>query len=489
MKSLFLLGLTVIAVAAEVNINEDGVLVLTTDTYAEGLALADYVLVEFYAPWCGHCKALAPEFAKAAKTLQEEHPDASVRLAMVDATVETELGKQYGVRGYPTLKFFYKAGEPKEYGGGRTAPDIVSWLVKKSGPPAVELKTAEEAQALVSSADIVVVAFFADQTSEAANQYLEAAKSLDDVKFAITSDASVAKELDISEGVFLFRKFDEPKLAFEGEVQQAAITSFVSGNQLPLIVEFSDETAPKIFGGEIKIHSLFFLNVAESEALLAEYKSAAKQLKGKAIFVYLDIEKASNARVMEFFNLKKEDGTQLRVVRMGDEMEKFQPDFTELIEANFIKFITDVVDNKVKKHLMTEEVSDDWDKEPVVVLVGKNFEEVAFDKTKDVLVEFYAPWCGHCKALVPIYDELGALYKDNENIVIAKVDSTKNEVEAVKVQGFPTLVLIRSEDNKVINYEGGRTFDELKAFVDSRGEAAADAGAEDDEAKEEHDEL
>lgn len=93
------------------------------------LGSKDIWLVEFYAPWCGHCKKLEPEWNEAASKLK-----GTVKLGKVDATVESSLGQRFGVKGYPSIKVF-GYGEDKsdskayDYQGGREASAIISFAM------------------------------------------------------------------------------------------------------------------------------------------------------------------------------------------------------------------------------------------------------------------------------------------------------------------------------------------------------------------------
>jgi len=145
-------------------------------------------------------------------------------------------------------------------------------------------------------------------------------------------------------------------------------------------------------------------------------------------------------------------------------------------EALKIKAFTNgVLDGSIARHLKSEDIPDNSEN-AVKVVVGKNFNDLVLDPTKNVFVEFYAPWCGHCKSLAPIWDELGEKYKDHPNIVIAKSDATANEFEDVEVQGFPTLKFFPAgEGAEMQDYNGGRTLDDFVKFLEPEA-ASEDAG-------------
>lgn len=104
--------------------------------------------------------------------------------------------------------------------------------------------------------------------------------------------------------------------------------------------------------------------------------------------------------------------------------------------------------------------------EPVKVIVGKTFEEIVKNTSQDVLVEFYAPWCGHCKSLAPIYDAVAKKLLHNRNIVLAKVDSTANEITGVAVKGFPTIKFFpNGKKDSPVDFEGDRTEEGILKYL------------------------
>lgn len=105
---------------------------------------------------------------------------------------------------------------------------------------------------------------------------------------------------------------------------------------------------------------------------------------------------------------------------------------------NLVKFLTDLKNGRLEPFLKSEPIPESNDG-PVKVAVAKNFDEIVTNSGRDALIEFYAPWCGHCKKLAPVYDELGAKLKDDE-VDIVKMDATSNDVPSTyDVRGFPTL--------------------------------------------------
>eukprot|EP00899_Mesostigma_viride_P029416 jgi/Mesvir1/965/Mv17517-RA.1 len=425
---------------------ESAVEVMNSQNFQDFISVHPYVLVEFYAPWCGHCKALEPEFKAAAAIAAEMDPP--IIFGKVDATVEEELAKEHNVEGYPTIVFFSN-GKPSQYTGGRTSKDMLEWLEKKVGPAVRTLESAKDAEEVKARDDIYLVAFFKELAGAEHDEFKAFAESDEvEVPFFQTTDAAVAAVLGITgpaPAIVLRKPFDEGIHKLEGAVSAESLKSFVTAYRVPLVIPFREENAEVIFNSGIPKQVLLFGDTDALDEMAEQYKEVALAFRGKLIFVTFNYDEKETEPVLEFFGLTADSPvTVLGFQALESSAKKYKMDGAVTV-ANMKAFAEDLLADKLKPHLKSEPVPESNDGN-VKVVVGDNFDAIVMDDTKDVLLEVYAPWCGHCKQLAPVYEKLGTRFAAVNSVVIAKMDGTKNEHPAVEIEGFPTLLLFKAGD-------------------------------------------
>ncbi|XP_076877596.1 protein disulfide-isomerase A3 [Brachyhypopomus gauderio] len=467
------------------------VLEFTDDDFDSKIGDHDLILVEFFAPWCGHCKKLAPEYESAATRLK-----GTVSLAKVDCTANSNVCSKYGVSGYPTLKIFRDGEDSGSYDGPRTADGIVSHLKKQAGPASVELKTAEQLEKFIGDRDPSVVGFFADAGSSAQSEFLKAASALrESYRFAHTNLEELLKKHDVEgEDVILFRpprlnnKFEESSVKFvEDKFTSAKIKKFIQDNVFGICPHMTDDNKDQLKGKDLMVAYYdvdYEKNPKGSNYWRNRVMKVAKGFldQGKKLSFAVANKNSFSHDVSEL-GLDAGSG-ELPVVGIrtnkGDKyvmQEEFSRDGKALE-----RFLQDYFDGKLKRYLKSEPIPENNDG-PVKVLVAENFDSIVNDDSKDVLIEFYAPWCGHCKSLEPKYKELGEKLSDDPNVIIAKMDATANDVPSpYEVRGFPTIYFSPAgQKQNPKRYEGGREVSDFISYL--KKEASNPLVAKDTEEK------
>uniref|UniRef100_A0A672N0H8 Protein disulfide-isomerase n=1 Tax=Sinocyclocheilus grahami TaxID=75366 RepID=A0A672N0H8_SINGR len=439
-------------------------------------------------PWCGHCRSLEPIYAEVAGLLK--NGSSEVRLAKVEATEERDLAAEFNVDSFPTLKFFKDGNRQNvtDFSGKRTVKGITRWLERHTGPSATVLNDVKSAEALLDANDVVVVGFFQDLEGDKAKTFYDVTLIAVDVNFGITSNPELFKKYDVkSDSLVLFKKFDEKRadmpLTEESKLDKVEVISFIHTNSMKLVIPFNEENAEQIFSSKVRNHLLLFINttVESQNALLEDFRDVASEFKEKVLFITLDVTSDKVDHVLKYFSVSANDAPIIRLINT-EKVVTYAMEGSTIKKDTLRTFCQGVLDGTVKLFLKTQEIPEDWNKNPVKVLVGKNFDKVAFDETKNVFVEFYAPWCGHCQQLAPIWDELGEKYKDHENIVIAKMDATENDVENVTIQGFPSIKFFPAgAEKKIVDYNGNRDLETFSKFLDNGGVLPEEESKDDDE--------
>eukprot|EP01069_Polyplicarium_translucidae_P002207 Polyplicarium_translucidae@DN1954_c0_g1_i1.p1 len=423
-------------------------------------------LVMFYAPWCGHCKKLAPDYDKAALALKED----GVPLCKVDATVETGLAQTHGVRAYPTIKLF-RNGKPEDYTGGRSEEQMVSWVRQMTGP-AVSVVDSEGAKKAISDATgIVVVGHFASSESPMFKIFETVADASRLIgRFVAHFGDGAADEVSIHRP-----NEDAVKTTVK---EEAALTEWLQNERFPLFGPIDGENYATYVAREQDV-AWFAGSKADFESVSEVMRAAAKNFRDKYSFVWLNTEKFQN-HAEQSLGIKEFPGLVLQ--SKGGRFVFPDSKFTDA--AKVTEFFRDIQEGKITRSLKSDPVPEVPDDEGVVVVVGKNFEEIVMNAEKDVMLEVYAPWCGHCKKLAPIYKEFAEAMAENTHVVVAKMDGTTNEspVDGFEWQGFPTLFFVKAGETEPMLFDGARTLEGLTTFMKKHSsKPLASAASEKDE--------
>ncbi|XP_053537642.1 protein disulfide isomerase family A, member 7 isoform X2 [Ictalurus punctatus] len=412
------------------------VLELEDADFERRVAEHETLLVEFFAPWCGHCKRLAPEYEAAATRLK-----GTVPLAKVDCTANSETCMKFGVNGYPTLKIFRNGEVASSYDGPRTADGIVSYMKKQSGPSSIALHSEADLDAFINGFDASVVGFFSGSDHLELAAFLKAASALrDSYRFAHATDLGIGLKHGVDRDFGLC-----PHLTSENR------DSLRSRDLLTAYYDVDYVRNPK------------GTNYWRNRVM----KVATQFLSRGLSFAVADQEEFQE-ELAEEFGLQLSDGGEMPLItirtRAGHKYimrEEFTRDGKSLE-----RFLEDYFADHLKKYIKSEPVPETNDG-PVKVVVADTFDEIVNNPEKDVLVEFFAPWCSHCKNLEPTYTELGEKLSGDSHIVVAKMDATANDIPPdYDVQGFPTIYFAPAgQKDQPRRYEGGREVSDFISYL------------------------
>jgi protein disulfide-isomerase A1 len=272
----------------------------------------------------------------------------------------------------------------------------------KQSLPAVSLVSAENFDSFTKSDKVVIVGFFAADDTKSNQTFAAVADSQrDDFIFGATNDAALAKKEGVKvPGVVMYKDYDEGKTVNSGKFEQAALQAWAKQSAVPLMGEVGPETYTGYMESGLPLAYLFVENDADKKTIGESLLAIASKYRGKINFATIDAVQfgghASNLNLYNPFHLNaykcsKENWPAFAIQDIAKN-QKFPYDQTkEITAAEIEKFVASYLDGTMLPSIKSEPIPETQEG-PVTVIVAHNYKDIVLDDSKDVLLEFYAPW-------------------------------------------------------------------------------------------------
>ncbi|NXX46572.1 PDILT protein, partial [Tricholaema leucomelas] len=325
---------------------------------------------------------LSEEFAKAAGQLKNEAP--RIQFGKIDVTHQGDLRKEFNIQQFPTVKLFVDGSRnnPIDCKGVRQASAFITWVKRRTGPSTVSINSTDEAEALINADDLAVIGFFKELHNDSVEVFCETARDVPEMPFGVTASKDVCANYGIQKNTLVVFKKGKPvhnEVLEDGRQSKLDLTRLIKTFTLDLVTEYNLETSVKIFDVPVESHILLFTPTS-SEAfgeVYENYTAAAAEFRGKILFVVVDTSEPRNGRVFEYFRIRQVDVPAVRILNLTSDA-KYKMPAEEVTLENLRAFCQSYLNGKAKLHLPSEDIPEDWDKMPVKVLVGKNFNRIVF---------------------------------------------------------------------------------------------------------------
>ena len=367
-----------------------------------------------------------------------------------------------------TLSVYRKGGEPIAYTGERNAKGLEKWVTQKTEPAVVPIHDKASFDAFLERDSLARVILFAAEGEDATvfNQVAETA-GVAEYSFGRVTSAELAEEVKQKLGTIVFFYTHQVPTVYSDEVTVDALSTYIT-----------EKAAPKL--ETLVLNQPFISRITAAKRPMAMFFHDSPDGLELARTVANTFPVDQNIHFLEtpveaYSNLASQWGASgsryptMIFATWKDDQPSFHA-FNEEKEFNaesVAEFINSCVTGTCDSFRRSQPIPEENTESHVKTLVYKNFDSIVKDETKDVLVEFYAPWCGHCKALAPLYEEVASAFAKVDSVVIAKIDATENYVDPTyNIRGFPTLLLFPGNNKDApVRYEGDRDFPSISQFV------------------------